>query len=88
MSPKSPEDDQKFKELVTYLLILNKGRGQGQLKEARSLVRRLGTRRFGEPSLQVARKLDFMDNLEHLEDIADRLLDPHLASWDDLLHDA
>jgi hypothetical protein len=73
MTVESPKDDQKFKELVT---------------EARGFVCRLGTERLGAPSLQAIRKLDAIDNLEHLEALADRLIDPQLASWDDLLHEA
>jgi hypothetical protein len=48
----------------------------------------LGSKQFGVPGLQAVRKLDAIEDIDRLEDLADRLIDLGVKSWDDLLHDA
>jgi hypothetical protein len=88
MDMNSPSDVQHFKEMMTYLTILAKGRGEGRVREAHRLLLRLATRRFGEPDVQTAGRLDAIRDIDHLEALADRLVDPELESWDELLAEA
>lgn len=88
MNASSPKRAQDVKELVTYLTILNQGRGEGRVREARDILRRLGSKRFGAPGHLAAHKLDAIDDIERLEDLVERFIDPGAEGWDDLLQDA
>ena len=75
-----------MKESVTYQMILaegeQKGRDEGQAVEARSLILRLGRKRFGEPAAFVEAALVAEASVEALERLAERLLEAE--SWDEL----
>ena len=64
-----------MRESSTYQAILS--------EEARKLLLRLGTRRFGTPDLLTQTVLDEITSVERLEQIVDRLLD--VSGWDELL---
>jgi hypothetical protein len=57
-----------------------------EVEEARGILRRLGTKRFGTPSIQAVRKVNAIEDIDRLEYLIYRLLD--LESWDDLLDEA
>jgi hypothetical protein len=86
MSGHFPRWGRRVKELVTYLTVLNQRRRERQVQEARGILRRLGSKQFGTPSIQAVRKLNAIEDIDRLEYLIDRLLD--LKSWDDLLHEA
>lgn len=77
----------QMKESMTYQKILADGREEGRLagetNEARSLILRLGARRFGAPPGWVAERLATLPDLAALEALADRLLE--VESWQELL---
>jgi hypothetical protein len=52
-------------------------------EEARAILLRLGTRRFGEPPDQTRAALEGITEIERLEALSERLLD--VESWDELL---
>jgi hypothetical protein len=60
-----------------------KGREEGRTEEARALVLRLGSKRFGAPDAQSQMALEAVTTLEALERLADRLLE--VESWPELL---
>jgi len=64
-----------MRESSTYQLILS--------EEARKLILRLGTRRFGPPDQHTQTILDEISSTERLEQLADRLLD--VSGWQELL---
>jgi predicted transposase YdaD len=64
-----------MRESSTYQAIL--------AEEARAIVFRLGTKRFGPPSPGVRAAIEAMTNTDQLEALADRLLD--VENWDELL---
>jgi len=66
-------------ESDTYLAILDEGRQD----QARKLIFRVGTRRFGVPDELIRNTLFAITDLEKLEAIFDRLLD--VRSWLELL---
>ena len=68
----------------TYLRLTREGR----LDEARRIVRRQGTQKFGEPDEVSTEALDAIGDLERLEALTDRLLQPDIRSWADLLNGA
>jgi hypothetical protein len=70
----------KMRESTTYQDIL---REEGREEEARSLILRLGRKRFGEPPAAVESGIRAVTDLARLESLADRLLE--VESWDDLL---
>jgi predicted transposase YdaD len=84
-----------MRESVTYQSILAEGRAEGRVEgrlegreegraeEARALLLRLGTRRFGPLSPEERAMLAALEQPEALETLADRLLD--VASWQELL---
>lgn len=68
-----------MKESVTYQAIIREGRSE----EARTLLLRMGSKRFGPPDTVTRTSIESVPSLEQLEDMADRVLD--VASWTDLL---
>ena len=76
-----------MKESSTYQYIINegrkKGRKEGKVEEAKAILKRQGTKRFGKPSRKIAARLEAVDDLKQLETLTDRVLDA--TSWDDLL---
>ncbi len=59
------------------------GRVEGRAEEARRILRRLGTRRFGKPDTHIEAALDAIADLERLEQLSDRVLE--VKTWDELL---
>jgi hypothetical protein len=55
----------------------------GRAEEARTILIRLGTRKFGTPAEEVEARITAMVDLENLEDLIDRVFE--VASWDELL---
>jgi predicted transposase YdaD len=80
-------------ESTTYQYILSQGRQQGRqegeslgrVREAQRILRLQGTRRFGAPSLATANTLEEIEDVERLEALGVRILEPHVHDWDDLL---
>lgn len=72
-----------MKESSTYQAILSEGEAEGRLKEARSLLLRVGTRRFGHPPPHIAIEIESIADLGKLELLHERIVDA--ASWESLL---
>lgn len=74
-------------ESTTYRATLAEGeavgRAEGRIEEARRILLRLGTRRFGQPDARTQAALEAVADIEHIERLTDRLLDA--ASGDDLV---
>ena len=62
-----------------------KGRDEGRLVEARNLLLRLGRRRFGEPGPEVVAAIDTERDVERLEGLSERILEPEVHDWEALL---
>ncbi|HEV3437569.1 MAG TPA: DUF4351 domain-containing protein [Gemmata sp.] len=60
-----------------------RGEARGRAEEARSLVLRLGAKRFGPPPAAVEATVLAISDRERLERISERILDA--ANWNDLL---
>lgn len=60
-----------------------RGEMQGRLREARAILLRQGTRRFGEADEQTKERLEAITSRETLEELLDRLLE--VESWDELM---
>lgn len=81
----------QMKESVTYQAILEEGRAEGEARgeargkaeEARSLLLRLGRKRFGPPDTAAGVSIAAIDSVERLEHLAERLLE--VESWQELL---
>jgi hypothetical protein len=75
----------------TYEWIFEQGRLDGvidgRLNEARRLVLRQGTRRFGEPDAVVVASVESITVLDWLEALGERIIDRSIQRWDDLLRD-
>lgn len=80
-----------MRESSTYQAILNEGkavglaegRQEGRLHEARGLLVRLGSKRFGAPSEWLVRQVEAMNDTEVIEGWIERIVEA--TSWDDLL---
>jgi hypothetical protein len=70
------EGVQAVKDSTTYQKILRDGRAEGHIEEARRIVLRQGTKRFGEPEAAI---------LAALEDLGLRILDADIRDWNDWL---
>ena len=75
------EGVQTMHESTTYRRIINDGR----LEEARRFLLRQGTKRFREPDATTVTALEAIRDIDRLEAIGERILDPDLHDWEDLL---
>lgn len=55
----------------------------GRAEEARAILIRLGSKRFGEPDDDTEARIAALSNIDRLEDLIDRVFE--VASWDELL---
>jgi predicted transposase YdaD len=60
-----------------------RGEARGLVKEAQTIVLRMGAKRFGPPTVRVRKKIESITSVERLELLAERLLDG--TSWQELL---
>ena len=65
-------------ESTTYRKIINDGR----LEEARRFLLRQGTKRFREPDAATVTALEAIGDIDRLEAIGERILDPDLHDWE------
>ena len=72
-----------MRESSGYQIILDEGREEGALREARKILLRQGSRKFGAPGPDVDTALQAISDLARLERMSDRLLD--VTNWQDLL---
>jgi predicted transposase YdaD len=72
-----------LKESTTYQAIIEEGEAIGRIQEARQILLRLGTRRFGNTTPTIEAALNAVLSLEELERLLIRLLE--VESWDELL---
>ena len=78
-----------MEDSVTYQSIKAKGKVEGKAEgaiiEARKMIVRIGTKRFGKPTARVTSKLDSIQSVEKLEQLSDRLFE--VETWDEFLAD-
>ncbi len=60
-----------------------KGRVEGAVEEARKILIRHGSKKFGPPGEQAEARIAALDDVDRLQDLIDGVLD--VASWDELL---
>jgi hypothetical protein len=72
-----------MKESSTYQAILAEGKAEGAALEAKRILLRQGTKKFGEPEDSVHKTLEAINELERPEELTDRVLDA--SSWSELL---
>jgi predicted transposase YdaD len=84
---------QNMQESTTYQAILREGREAGREEgreegriagEQRFLVH-LGTKRFGKPGASTLAAIEAIRNIERLEALGERIIDPGIHDWDSLL---
>lgn len=68
-----------------YQEIIDEGKAEGALSQARETLLRLGRRRFGEPSAELNQQLAEETNLDRLNELLDRIMS--VESWDDLFRE-
>ncbi len=87
------EGVQAVKDSTTYQKILRDGEAKGRveglaeglIKEARRILLRLGTKRFGTPEALVLATLEDIRDIDRLEELSDRILDADVLDWNSLL---
>jgi predicted transposase YdaD len=72
-----------MKESSTYQAILEEGRSEGAVAEAKKVLRLLGNKVFGIPDGRTIAALERINDLPQLENLLERL--PAAASWRELL---
>ena len=72
-----------MKESVTYQKILRDGRARDCAEEAKRILKRLGSKRFGKPEPRIEAEIDAIADLEKLEQLTDRVLE--VTAWEELL---
>ena len=72
-----------MRESTTYQGILDEGREEGALREARKILLRLGRRKFGPPEPAVEATVQAIADLDRLERMSDQMFD--VTTWNDLL---
>lgn len=76
---------QNMKESTTYQAILQEGRIEGGIAEARRILIRQGTLRFGDPDATTVATLEAIHDIDRLEALGERILDFNIRDWDGLL---
>ena len=79
------EGVQTVQDSTTHQKILRDGESKGRTIEARRILLRQGTKRFGTPSVTALAALEGIGDVDRLEDLGDRILDADLVDWDGLL---
>ena len=86
-----------MQESTTYQAILREGRkegliegrneglNEGRVREARRLLLRQGIKRLGEPDTATVAALEAIQDIDRLEFLHDRALDPGIHDWEALL---
>jgi hypothetical protein len=69
---------------TTYERILK----EGSLGTLRRVIRRQGTQKYGEPGPMTAETLEAIVDIDRLEALCDKIVQPDIKSWEDLLNDA
>jgi hypothetical protein len=64
---------------VTYQKILKEGRAE----EAKRILKRQGSRRFGKSDAHIEAAIDAIADLDRLEQLSDRVLE--VTGWEELL---
>jgi len=72
-----------MKESSTYQAILEEGRIEGAVTEAKKLLRVFGDRVFGPPDARIVSAIEGIDDLARLEELCDRV--PAVNSWQELI---
>ena len=72
-----------MRDSLTYQAILDEGRVEGRVEEARELLIELGTRRFGPPDARTSAALAAIGDHARLHALVARLFDA--THWYDLL---
>ena len=70
-----------MRESTTYQAILREGRITGE----QQFLLRLGTKRFGEPDAATVTAIEAIQDIDRLEALGERILNPDLHDWNDLL---
>jgi hypothetical protein len=79
------EGVQAMQESTTYQKILRDGRTEGRIAEARRMLLRLGTKRFGDPDAATVAALEVIEDIDRLEALGERILDTDVHNWAELL---
>ena len=72
-----------MRESDTYLAILDEGRDEGRLEEAKEWLLELGRERFGPPDESATAAIAGLTDLERLDRMRSHLL--KVATWQELL---
>ncbi len=73
-----------MKESTTYQAILEEGAEKGRVEEARRLVLKIGSKKFGSVKPDVEYLINQKSDLAEIERLHERLMD--VSSWDELLN--
>ena len=60
----------------------------GEIEGEQKLLLRQGTKRFGEPDAATLAAIEAIQDIDRLEAIGERILDPNIQDWNDLLQTA
>jgi hypothetical protein len=83
------EGIQTMRESSTYQAILREGRQEGRqegrVEGEQKLLLRMGTKRFGKPDAATVAAIEAVREIDRLENLGERILDPGIRDWDELL---
>jgi predicted transposase YdaD len=78
-----------MRQSTTYQAILREGRQEGMIEgrvtEAQRLLLRLGTKRFGPPDAATVAATEAIHDIDRLESLGERILEPDLRGWEEFL---
>jgi predicted transposase YdaD len=72
-------------ESTTYEAILREGRKEGRIAGEQELLVRMGTKRFGKPDAATSAAIEAIRDVERLEALGERIIDPDVRDWNTLL---
>jgi hypothetical protein len=79
------EGVQNMQESTTYQAILKEGVDKGRITGEQQLLIRVGTKKFGEPDAATLAAVEAIRDVERLEALGERIIDPEIRDWNSLL---
>ncbi len=76
---------QLMKESMLYQMVLGEGVRAGEIRAVRRVLILQGSRKFGEPAPAVVAALNLIQDVDRLEALCDRVIEPNSRDWDDLI---
>jgi hypothetical protein len=75
----------EMQESTTYQAILREGREVGRIDGEQQILLRQGTKKFGKPDPAIRSAIEAITDIQRLEALGERIIEPGIRDWNELL---